>query len=825
MIRAASRLQRRPPVRRIGLVLLLAAAPARGQVGDPQLETDHVYFPGEGAMSTPARAVKMAMSAPRGTLGGESGRDKLIRLFLWRAEHYAHLWSPAVYNLPGLVPNPRADHPLMTDLDSMRALFSYGFGLCGTNHAQMRPFVETLGWAGRTRALVGDTGYEVLVDGGWRYFNSDQYTLHFLEDSPTAHFASLDQVISTPHRYIEWNPDVGLGHRLPQANTHGGYQDVTGVTGIVRNRALQWRDYYRNVWRPLAGGNWRMYADGYTATPIVYRVRRGESFTRWLDGRTAAAELGLAGPAFWGYNAGNTGGGDNGPFARWSFVQNAPARDEIPGAPEESEGRQRWGNGAFDWRPDLARGEHLDGAAAVTGNLAAGGEGLRAAGPATLVLEQFTPYTIAARPLDGKDPAQPAADGAVLWADAVGTVEASVSVDAGATWAAVGSLTGAGARLDFTDAVKGRNQYLLRLAFDDGEGLRTLRLRTLTMVSQGVYPNLKEGGSRVSYAAGNVGALELSPNLFTAEAAASKAGYARKVGDSGNLAGVHYADRSTFAFDATNNQPLSVTYEVTLPPQLAARGAAWRDIHAAASFAVSVPPAAGSWGRIEIAPAADGPWTKIAEYEPPLDNELSAFWVYGVGRAAGNGRTVFVRFTTRNGGRISRIRFLRLFGTYTQPAAPGAVEVTYAWNDGGERMHTHLVRAGATAESWTVPTGARVAQRKVVIRVPSGGAAPAAGAGSAPPSDGGAASPARDGGAGPTGAGPARPDAGAGTVPAPAPGPASVPAGDEDADDEAIGGCACRTGGRAPHGPGLAAIVLAGALALGRGRRRRVSSR
>ena len=59
------------------------------QVGDPQIGTDHPYFPGEKAMSTPARVRDFSNAVPRGSLTAANDREKLIRLFLWRAEHFS----------------------------------------------------------------------------------------------------------------------------------------------------------------------------------------------------------------------------------------------------------------------------------------------------------------------------------------------------------------------------------------------------------------------------------------------------------------------------------------------------------------------------------------------------------------------------------------------------------------------------------------------------------------------------------------------------------------------------------------------------------------
>ncbi|HEX7896911.1 MAG TPA: DNRLRE domain-containing protein [Planctomycetota bacterium] len=681
------------------------------QAGDPQLKTDHPHYPGEGAFSTPAKCLQAAWATPRGALGSGTPREKMIRLFLWRAETYAHLSSPAVYNLPGRTPKPTADDPLMIDYDAMRGLFSYGWGLCGTNHGQMRVFAEAAGWTDRRRGLQGDTGYEVFVDGGWRYFNTDQYTLHFLSNDPAAHFASVDQVVSTNHRYIEWNPDLGLGYRLPQANTHGQYQDFAGVTGTVANRSQQWRGYYTGVWNILPAASTKMYGEGYTATPVAVRLKRGETFTRWMAPGGAQTELGLAGPAWWGHDGAA-------PFAEHSFVQNAPARDEIPGGAEESDGNSRHGNVCFDWNPDLAAGEHLDGALAVNGTLTSGGAPkLAASGAANITFHQYTPYTIAGRPVGGLDPALASLDGAVLSANAVGTVAVELSVNAGATWTSIGSLAGAAASIDFTDAVKGRNQYLLRLSFDGGEGLNSLRLRTLGMMNQGVYPTLKNGSTSVTYTAGNAGAMELSPDLFTAASANSTSGYVQKVGDSGNLNPVHYGAGSTYAYQSTNNQPISTTWKILLP----VAGAAWKRIHAAADYQVRVPPTGGPYGRIEISPD-NATWTQIANTAPPADNELSHFWTYGDGAASGT--TYYVRYTTYNGGYTAGIRYLRLSATYTTPASAVPVNVAYHWNNGAETSNTHAV-AGAS-DTWTIATGTIAAQRKVVMSLGSAPAAPGA---------------------------------------------------------------------------------------------------
>lgn len=720
-------------------IFLLAGTAAYAQAGGPELRTDDTYFPGEGSMSTPPRVLAHAWAIPRGTIGTSTNREKLIRLFLWRSEHYGHQLSPAVYNLPGIVPSPANDNGLMTDYDAMRAMFSYGWGVCGTNHAQMRVFADEAGWPSRRRGLAGDTGYEIQVDPnvpagatGWRYFNTDQYTLHFLSNSPTAHFASLEEVINTNHHYAEWNPDPGLGYHLPQANTHGNYADFAGVTGTVADRSLQWRSYYNGVWTVTPDNNTPMYGEGYTSTPIVVHLRRGETFTRWATPTGAPADLSLPGKAWWGYNGGNQGGGDNSPYLQWSFVQNAPARDQVGPVNANPEASalvgQRYGNGCFLWTPNFSQNEHLDGTLALSGTLATGGSpALKSTGASSIVFFHNAPYTIAARPPGATDPALAGAtDGAVVVADTVGGIPVELSTNAGATWTSIGTLSGSGAKIDFTDSVKGRNQYLLRLSFTDGQGLNMFSLRTLTMVSQAVYPNLKSGTTQVNYASSNVGALELSPDLWSAASANSASGYVQKVADSGNFTGVYYSG-SSVGYSATDNNPISLTYKITIPPQLAAAGATFKQIYAATNALVRVTPDGGPYAKVEISPNQSA-WTLIGQHNPPADNQLSAYWAYGRSADATTlgGTTYYVRFTTSNGPHPAAIRYLRISATYTTPVSAAPVQVSYYWSNGSNQTNTHTVAAGAATDSWSISTGAGITQQKVVLAVGSGAATPVA---------------------------------------------------------------------------------------------------
>jgi hypothetical protein len=78
----------------------------------------------------------------------------------------------------------------------------------------------------------------------------------------------------------------------------------------------------------------------------------------------------------------------------------------------------------------------------------------------------------------------------------------------------------------------------------------------------------------------------------------------------------------------------------------------------------------------------------------------------------------YVRFTSNNPGQVARMRFMNIYATYTLPAATSAAQVIYHWWNGTNQVNTRTIPAGATADTWTINTGATVAQRKVVIRMP-----------------------------------------------------------------------------------------------------------
>jgi hypothetical protein len=117
----------------VGLVLALSA-PAGAGVGDPQLGTDHPWYPGELACSTWDRLFAHQEAVYKRVTGRDcaTDEDKVLAAWLWRNTHYWHGeegaedWWGKGFGKGG---DARAR-------EYWTGLFAHGFGLCGTTHSQ-----------------------------------------------------------------------------------------------------------------------------------------------------------------------------------------------------------------------------------------------------------------------------------------------------------------------------------------------------------------------------------------------------------------------------------------------------------------------------------------------------------------------------------------------------------------------------------------------------------------------------------------------------------------------------------------------------------------
>src|SRR5438128_8848341 len=151
----------------IGMLLLpIMAVSVRADVGDPQVRTDHPWYPGELACSTFARLAETQAELYRRVTGSrpETDEQKALAAWLWRGTHYWH-GEEGAEDLWGKGFTGGGD---LRTREYWTGLFAHGFGLCGTTHAQWVAEMEALLGHSRGRAVGvdGHNSFEVFLTGG-----------------------------------------------------------------------------------------------------------------------------------------------------------------------------------------------------------------------------------------------------------------------------------------------------------------------------------------------------------------------------------------------------------------------------------------------------------------------------------------------------------------------------------------------------------------------------------------------------------------------------------------------------------------------------------
>jgi hypothetical protein len=454
----------------------LSALPARADVGDPQVRTDHPWYPGELACSTYERLFATQTELYERVVGVRPTTDeqKALATWLWRNTHYCHaedgaedLWGQGF---------TRGD---LRTREYWTGLFAHGFGLCGTTHAQWSAEMEALLGhnCGRAVGVDGHNSFEVFLTGGpygkgkWVLLDHDVSTVIFNKDGTA--LLSIREVAA------DWKRLTDRKH-APERQ-HGWL-----VCGL----------------HPDDGGVYRRYSvaeylPGYAGVPPLVHLRRGETLRRYLqpgleDGKTFV---------FWGRNY-NTGG-IPGPERAHTWVNQPEKMHGSRDGTGYRPGQARYGNAVYVYRPDIAGGTYR--------------EGVIEEDDRHVVFEFYTPYIIAATPTSAKDWAiyEPGCrNGLVLRGKADCPV--ALSTDQGATWQDCGRFRDG---LDLTDHVKGHRQYFLRLGVVAKALAKSgLTITTVCQANTAVMPRLKDDGSAVRFLASGQAVVSAGPNLKQAQA-------------------------------------------------------------------------------------------------------------------------------------------------------------------------------------------------------------------------------------------------------------------------------------------------------------------
>jgi hypothetical protein len=460
------------------VVVCGCASLARGGVGDPQIMTDHPYYPGELAASTWERLFATQARLYEAVTGQpvKTEQDRVLAAWLWRNTHYFH-GEPGSENLWGQGFTAGGDSK---PREYWSGLYAHGYGLCGTTHAQWVPEMQALLGHNRARTVGtdGHNSFEVFLKGGaygdgkWVLLDHDISTVIF--DAKGESLLSIAEIARDWKKYAARNyPGNAACGWLPC----GLHPDDGGV---------------------YASYNVAEYFSGYAGPPPVIYLRRGETLRRYLepgleDGQTFV---------FWGRNY-NTGG-IPGPERSHTWVNQPDKMYQSKTGAGYKPGQARYGNAVYTFAPDFASENYR--------------EAVIDESPSHVTLEFTTPYIIGATPPSSGnwDIYKPGGKNGLI-VTGTGDVPVAISVDRGATWSDGGKLTGAA--LDLTDLVKGYRQYWIKLGRGAKElSGKSISLRTVCQMNAAMISRLHDGENQVTLNIGERGLVSAGPTLPQAQA-------------------------------------------------------------------------------------------------------------------------------------------------------------------------------------------------------------------------------------------------------------------------------------------------------------------
>lgn len=642
---------------------------------EPQLRTDHPWFPGELSCSTFERLFATQAALYERVTGrkADNDEDKALASWYWRNLNFYHLLDPEE---PAWADGERPAMCLKGEAvrDYWTGLFGYGFSLCGMNHSQWTAEMEYLlgHCRGRTVGVSGHNAFEAFLtgpeygpQGDWASLDADLSSVVFDDPAKPRRLRSLwDLAFKDPPpgrapRSDEEHEAMFDNERAPDANRgwfisglHYPSRDLTDA----RNSDLM--HCHKDV-------RWVEVLSGYAGVPPLVALKRNETFRRHLR-----PGLGGTDYAYWGSNT--MADGIPGPARNSTWVMKPEAM--FRATRHGKHGWARHGNAVFTYEPNFADGSYRDGVIAED------------AGSVTFFLQ--SPYAVAAMPAAAQA-AKPdavehdgATGGLVVSGQAAGcTVQ--VSTDAGRTWSPPAALAD---RLDLTDRVKGRHGYRLKFnaapAALAGKGIA---IRTVCMANDRTMPHLKDGGTTVEFAGTGKGVFTTGRDVPEAQAFVTAGGFGQK------------------------------TVEFTVP---APGGRPILEIYASGWVASGVPPDPKVPYAIDYSTDDGRTWKPIVkDWRIELLGYQAADWwsqsfCYGSRDvAAERASTVKVRFSNpENSYRRAQVELVYDTGD-RRP-----VEVTFDWSEAGQpRSATHVFDPGRPA-AWTIPTGKDVVTNQVMMR-------------------------------------------------------------------------------------------------------------
>ncbi|HHN46405.1 MAG TPA: hypothetical protein ENN09_03085 [Planctomycetes bacterium] len=659
---------------------LIPMTATAGELCGPALATDDPFYPGIGRF----RDISAVISAAYSDAGNpQDNTSKALALWKWMLLHLYHGSSRPIEpmnNVEGVSEEAQGVY------DTMKMLASYQFAICYASASAMCGLFEAAGFPARARGISGHTVPECFFDEGWRYLDHDMCGVAFKKDQKS--LASVDELTLDPS-LIDW--DYRAAHNIPQFPWDGGPGSRV-MKGAFGKKA----------------SDCTIYNDAGTAVhPTNLRLRRGETFTRYFNYDRAP----------WGNRFHWTGLTDNpkyfpqGPARNLTFVFDPPVdgkNDGRPRPPYVFDGLARYGNGLFEYVPELASGVYREGADAVK-NVEDGGSPKIKGGPGggEVVFRQWTPYAICGAP-EGTDPWGKVSDAVVVSGKAVGAgVKVALSNNGGVSWE---SRTVAGDFAeDFSMMTRGRYSYLVKIELPEGAGLDDLKIRTVTMCAPSMMPHLHDGNNVVRYSADNLGVVLAEPDLSSRE---------RCMASWHALENVDFNDHPIFRCPVKGGtKPSYAAMKLSAPAEI-------KRVACAFMVRTSNPPRQNCIVAIQVSP--DGrQWKDAIRKTLAIDANHWRHW-FSADVPFSGGSEAYVRLEIVQNGTPADIARAVAYAYYDAGPAP-ELEIEHAWKEGSSvRSFRHRVKAGASEERYTVSCGANVTNLSVKFAVPNNAALPAA---------------------------------------------------------------------------------------------------
>ncbi|HYG77612.1 MAG TPA: hypothetical protein VEK08_21585 [Planctomycetota bacterium] len=455
--------------------------------GDPQLKTDHPWYPGELSCSNFERLFKTQAELYTRVTGKPvaTDEDKALAAWYWRNLNYAHgeegagdYWDKGF----GKGGDSRTREYWL-------GLFGHGFGLCGTTHSQWTVELDNLlgPCRGRAVGVTGHNSFEVYLTGGpykngsWALLDHDVSTVIFSHDG--IRLLSIKEVMADLKtlKNPNFKPERQRGWRV------AGLHDDDAATYSTFACAE--------------------YVPGYAGPPPMVHLRAGESLRRYLkpgleDGKTYV---------FWGMNY-KTGGVPGLERSR-SWV-NQP--EKMYGSKKGTgwvAGQVRFANAVYTYVPDFKGGAYKEGVIDETNE--------------QVTFEFYTPYIIGCTPPNDKAWGIYDAGGKNgLVVSGKASCAVRVSTDQGKTWTEPATLSG---ELDLTDHVKGHQQYWIRFGADPKTLAEAgIKMRTVCQCNVATIPHLRDGDNKITFVSSGLGLLSAGPNKDQAQAHVVDGGFGQK---------------------------------------------------------------------------------------------------------------------------------------------------------------------------------------------------------------------------------------------------------------------------------------------------------